>query len=74
MDDTASGWKVGDGLEEQGVLFGDDIQYYDPELQNNERVEYVIRTNIDAECYCAAELQDALDIERNKMLVRLQRH
>eukprot|EP00956_Cyclotella_meneghiniana_P032273 scaffold87865_cov64-Cyclotella_meneghiniana.AAC.6 len=57
------------GLDEQGVLFGDDIQYHDPELHNNVvRVEYVIRTNIDAECYCAAELQDALDIERNKML------
>ena len=66
--------RVGDRLEERRVLFGDDIQYYDPELHNNVRVEYAIRTNIGAECYCAAELQEALDIERNKMLVRLQRH
>ena len=70
MDVMASGWKVDDRLEEQGVVFGDDIQYYDPELHNNVKVEYVVRTNIGAECYCAAELQEALDIERYKMLAR----
>ena len=70
MDVMASGWKVGDRIEDEGMVFGDDIQYYDSELHNDVRVEYVIRTNIGAECYCAAELEEVLDIERYKMLAR----
>lgn len=60
----------GDG----GLVFGDAVQFYDPSLHVEETVvksvEYVVKTNIGAECYCAAEMEEVLDIERYYLLAR----
>jgi alkylated DNA repair dioxygenase AlkB len=69
-DVMASGWKVEDTFHEEGLVFGDSVQYYDSLKDETVSVEYLIRTNIGAECYCAAELEEVLDIERYKMLAR----
>jgi alkylated DNA repair dioxygenase AlkB len=72
-DVMACGWKITmDASEKElgGVVFGDDIRYYDEGLHAELKVEYLIRTNIGAECYCAAELEEVMDIERYTMLSR----
>lgn len=55
-------------------MFGDDAQFYNPlyhmEDEVSESVEFVVRTNIGAECYCAAEIEEVLDIERYCCLAR----
>eukprot|EP00578_Thalassiosira_sp_NH16_P018309 CAMPEP_0181094364 /NCGR_PEP_ID=MMETSP1071-20121207/9954_1 /TAXON_ID=35127 /ORGANISM="Thalassiosira sp., Strain NH16" /LENGTH=780 /DNA_ID=CAMNT_0023176689 /DNA_START=50 /DNA_END=2392 /DNA_ORIENTATION=- len=57
-----------------GLVFGDNAQFYDPVHHSEEEVaksvEYVVKTNIGAESYCAAELEEVLDIEQYHMLAR----
>eukprot|EP00984_Skeletonema_dohrnii_P000929 scaffold302_cov91-Skeletonema_dohrnii-CCMP3373.AAC.5 len=80
LDSTAGSWKAGgariadnyngggdDDLEAK--VFGDNTKFhkdYDGEIT----VEYVVKTNIGAECYCAAELEELLDIEQYTVLAR----
>lgn len=84
-DSTAGAWRGGEeskasGNEtdlmtgDGGQVFGDCVQFYDPKLHSSGGkapvVEYVIKTNIGAECYCAAEVEEALDVERFYLLAR----
>lgn len=58
------------------VLFGDNAKFYKDYCADTTTtkvlttVEYVIKTNIGAECYCAAELEEVLDIEQYTILAR----
>ena len=83
LDSTAGSWKAGgariadnyDGGDDdddddlEAKVFGDNTKFhkdYDGEIT----VEYVVKTNIGAECYCAAELEELLDIEQYTVLAR----
>lgn len=59
-----------DDVEAQ--VFGDNTKFYKDCGDNNDEltVEYVVKTNIGAECYCAAELEEVLDIEQFTILAR----
>jgi len=85
LDSTAGAWKMEEGdigndnaaLEgEGGHVFGDNVQFYDPsslgrsEEEFAKSVEYVVKTNMGAESYCAAEMEEVLDIERYTMVAR----
>mmetsp|Transcript_14357 Transcript_14357/g.31114 ORF Transcript_14357/g.31114 Transcript_14357/m.31114 type:complete len:749 (+) Transcript_14357:148-2394(+) len=71
-DDVAATMMMSEGGG--GKVFGDDAQFYDPtchvEEQVAKSVEYLVTTNIGAECYCAAELEEVVDIERYYLLAR----
>ena len=84
-DSTAGAWKVGaaasggtqgehhdDDEDLEGQVFGDNAKFYkDYVLDNNDlTVEYAVKTNIGAECYCVAELEEVLDIELYTVLAR----
>ena len=71
-DVMASGWKIPNSELncEEDLVFGDGIKYYDAELHSEMTVEYVVRTNIGSECYCAAELEELIDIEKYQLLAR----
>ena len=65
------------GISEDGqvVVFGDNAQFYNPSIIHNEEtfaksVKYVVKTNIGAECYCAAEMEEVLDIEKYALFAR----
>mmetsp|Transcript_9744 Transcript_9744/g.19722 ORF Transcript_9744/g.19722 Transcript_9744/m.19722 type:complete len:742 (+) Transcript_9744:92-2317(+) len=82
LDSTAGSWKAGgariadnynggddDDDDLEAKVFGDNTKFhkdYDGEIT----VEYVVKTNIGAECYCAAELEELLDIEQYTVLAR----
>ncbi|KAK1735909.1 2OG-Fe(II) oxygenase family protein [Skeletonema marinoi] len=83
LDSTAGSWKAGgariadnydgggddDDDDLEAKVFGDNAKFhkdYDGEIT----VEYVVKTNIGAECYCAAELEELLDIEQYTVLAR----
>jgi len=81
LDSTAGAWKRedDDGLPSddagEAIVFGDNSQFYDPTTCHSEEefaksVVYVVKTNIGAECYCAAEMEEVLDIERYVMSAR----
>ncbi|KAL7538428.1 hypothetical protein ACHAXR_012771 [Thalassiosira sp. AJA248-18] len=57
-----------------GAVFGDNVQFYDTSFHLEEDfsnlLEYVVKTNIGAECYCAAEMEEVVDIERYALLAR----
>ena len=57
-----------------GQVFGDNALFYDPACHSEEQisksVEYIVKTNIGAESYCAAELEEVVDIERYYLLAR----
>ena len=49
-----------------GQVFGDTVTFYHPSTHPDsaslsKRIDYVVKTNIGAESYCAAELQESLD-------------
>jgi tRNA G10 N-methylase Trm11/alkylated DNA repair dioxygenase AlkB len=57
---------VGGRLGQQGEVFGDSVNFHDPSssLSSGQllpsEVVYVVKTNIGAECYCAAEIKEIL--------------
>ena len=57
-----------------GQVFGDNAQFYNPlshsEYEISKSVQFVVRTNIGAECYCAAEIEEVLDSEQYYCLAR----
>ena len=57
-----------------GQVFGDNALFHDPACHSEEEiaksVEYIVKTNIGAESYCAAELEEVVDIERYYLLAR----
>jgi alkylated DNA repair dioxygenase AlkB len=86
LDSTAGPWKKDEDEKDMIIdsnelgdhgghqVFGDDAQFYNPlyhiEDEISESVEFVVRTNIGAECYCVAEIEEVLDIERYCCLAR----
>ena len=74
LDTAASAWKEEHGVESNSVVFGDDATFYDDanhsEGSVKQTVECVIKTNIGAESYCAAEIEEAIDVERFHTLAR----
>jgi alkylated DNA repair dioxygenase AlkB/tRNA(Ser,Leu) C12 N-acetylase TAN1 len=73
-DVMAAGWKADDNDNDdvatsEARVFGDEVQFYNPSNAHGS-VEYVVKTNIGAERYCAAELEEVLDVERYMMLAR----
>ncbi|KAL9185091.1 hypothetical protein ACHAXT_002868 [Thalassiosira profunda] len=77
LDSTAGAWKQKEGEGATltgGGVFGDNATFYDPLVHSEEEVtqsaEYVVKTNIGAECYCAAEMEEVLDSERCVVLAR----
>jgi len=83
VDSTASSWKVdntGDidsstNKEANGnQVFGNNVQFYNPAIHSEELISksilYVVKTNIGAEVYCAAELEEVVDGTQYYMLCR----
>lgn len=58
----------------EGEVFGDNTEFFDPSTISTEslqrEIEYAVRTNIGAESYCAAELEEVLDTERYGVIAR----
>ncbi len=56
------------------AVFGDSARFYNSVCQSEDdiakSVEFVVRTNIGAECYCAAEIEEVLVMERYCCLAR----
>ena len=81
LDSTAGSWKAGGGagarvadnydveVDSEAEVFGDDAKFF-KDCDDDMIVEYVVKTNIGAECYCAAELGELLDIEKYTILAR----
>ncbi|KAL7552741.1 hypothetical protein ACHAWF_017376 [Thalassiosira exigua] len=83
-DSTAGAWKQegAAGIDNRrgaaatggGTVFGDDARFHDPsELSDEELAEsavYAVKTNVGAECYCAAEIEEVLDAKRYEVLAR----
>lgn len=82
LDSTAGSWKVGGGAgariadnydgnddDLEAKVFGDNTKFH-KDCDDEMAVEYVVKTNIGAECYCAAELEELLDIEQYTVLAR----
>ena len=86
LDSTAGPWKEEEDEEvdhaketttlrdKGGQVFGDNAQFYNPlshsEYEISKSVQFVVRTNIGAECYCAAEIEEVLDSEQYYCLAR----
>lgn len=84
LDSTAGSWKVGgariadnynggdddDDDDLEAKVFGDNAKFHKDCQDDVMTVEYVVKTNIGAECYCAAELGEVLDIEKYTVLAR----
>ena len=74
LDTAASAWKEDQGVESNSVVFGDDAIFYDDAIHSEgsvkQTVECVIKTNIGAESYCSAEIQEVIDVERFHILAR----
>ena len=83
LDSTAGAWKneTTDGSTTTttsgsgDVVFGDNTVFYDPTIHSEEdvlskSVMYVVKTNIGAESYCAAEMEEVLDMEKYHVLAR----
>ena len=83
VDSTASSWKVDnddtgdvDGInkEANNQVFGNNAQFYNPSIHSeallSKSILYVVKTNIGAEVYCAAELEEVVDGNQYYMLAR----
>ena len=55
-------------------MFGNNVQFYNPAIHSEELISksilYVVKTNIGAEVYCAAELEEVVDGTQYYMLAR----
>jgi len=84
VDSTASSWKVDNtGDIDSSIIyketnnnqvFGNNVQFYNPTIHSEELINksilYVVKTNIGAEVYCAAELEEVVDGTQYYMLCR----